>query len=147
MLVAFLSQAAYAQEKEKDPGKLHFMIAPYLWIVNVNATNTVGSVRVPMEISFGDLFNAMKFGGQAHLELKQNKWGAILDATYMNIGEDDLAIQIPLVEASANYGYHTQRLGSYFMSKDFLFGCVCPHVFTTILPLRYSYFVKKGSQV
>ncbi len=105
LLAVFFSQSAYAQEQGKDSGKLHFSIAPYLWIVNVNATNTVGNASVPMEISFGDLFKAMKFGGQAHLELKQNKWGAIFDTTYMNIGEDNLAIQIPLVEASANYGF------------------------------------------
>lgn len=109
LFTVVFSQLALAQEQDNDSGKLHFMIAPYLWIVNIDATNTVGNVSVPMEISFGDLFNAMKFAGQVHFEIKQNKWGAILDITYMNIGEDDMSVQlpfeIPLSEAFANYGF------------------------------------------
>ncbi len=109
LLAGVFHQAAYSQEEEEDPGKLRFSIAPYLWIVNINATNTVGNVSVPMEISFSDLFKAMKFGGQAHFEIKQNKWGAALDITYMNIGEDDLEIQPPsgilFPETFANYGF------------------------------------------
>jgi hypothetical protein len=109
LIVSLFSQNVYAQEQDKDSGKSQFMIAPYLWIVNINATNTVGNVSVPMDISFGDLFSVMKFAGQAHFEIKQNKWGAILDLTYMNIGEDHIALQLPpelpLPEASANYGF------------------------------------------
>lgn len=109
LLLALSSLSAYAQEEDRDAGKLHFTIAPYLWIVNIDATNTVGYVSLPVEVSFGDLFKAMKFGGQAHVELKQNKWGAILDMTYMNIGEDDMAFQllpeIPSLEAFANYRF------------------------------------------
>jgi hypothetical protein len=71
--------------------------------------NTVCDVSVPLDINFGDLFSAMKFAGQAHFEIKQNKWGAILDLTYMNIGEDNIALElpsgIPLPESFANYGF------------------------------------------
>lgn len=109
LLVILLSQSAYAQDKDKDPGKLHFSIAPYFWFANIDATNTVGSVTVPLDISTGDIFDALKFAGLGHFEIKQNKWGAIIDLVYLRVGEDNVALQLapelPLPDALANFRF------------------------------------------
>ncbi len=120
LLVTLLSQSAYAQDKDKDPGKLHFSIAPYFWIANIDATNTVGSVSVPLDVSFGDLLDALKFAGLGHFEIKQNKWGAFLDIVYIKVGEDNIALQLapelPLPDASANFRFKVwiyEFMGTY----------------------------------
>lgn len=120
LLVTLLSQSAYAQDKDKDPGKLHFSIAPYFWVLNIDGTNTVGSVEVPLDVGIGDIFDALKFAGLGHFEIKQNKWGALIDINYLRVGEDNIKLQpatvLPLPDAFANFRlalWILEFMGSY----------------------------------
>ena len=57
-------------------------------MAGLNGDVTVKGIPANISMSFGDVMNDFKFGGQVHMEARKEKWGLFLDATYMSLGTD-----------------------------------------------------------
>ena len=77
---------------DKGPDEWSNDLILYLWAVNIDATNTVGPVEVPLDVSFGDIWSKMKFAASAHYEGHKGSWGFLLDGSYVNLGEDGVTV-------------------------------------------------------
>ncbi len=101
------AQEGFPGDKGRDQWKNDFVL--YLWAANIDATNTVGSVQVPLDVSFGDLWDRMKFAASGHYEGTKGSWGILLDGSYINLGADDITvIQGPgpgQIEVTADYRF------------------------------------------
>lgn len=84
------AQDGFPGDKTRDQWTNDLVV--YLWAVNMDATNTVGSVEVPLEVSFSDLFDKMKFASSLHYEGRKGDWGVLLDFAYINLGEDGITV-------------------------------------------------------
>lgn len=75
---------------EKKPAtpaqdKWEFELLPYLWMAGLSGDVTVKGNQANISMSFGDIWDNLKFGAQLHMEAKKDKWGLFLDTTYMNL--------------------------------------------------------------
>jgi hypothetical protein len=51
-----------------------FRTAAYLWMANINGTQTVEGQEADLDVSFGDVLNVLDFAAEAHVEaLKDNR--------------------------------------------------------------------------
>ena len=46
----------------------------------------IGNVKVPVDVSISELFDALKFGAMAAYRIENDKWSFTGDVTYMNLG-------------------------------------------------------------
>lgn len=46
----------------------------------------IGNLRVPVDVSMSDLFDALKFGAMAAYRVENDEWSFTGDVTYMNLG-------------------------------------------------------------
>ena len=58
----------------------------------MDVTTTVGPLQVPLDVTFGDLWDKMKFAASGHYEGSNGTWGFLLDAMYVNLGEDGVTV-------------------------------------------------------
>lgn len=86
------AQDGFPGDKTRDQWTNDFVV--YMWAVNQDADLTVGRIYTPLDASFGDLFDIMKFAASAHYEGRKGSWGFMLDGSYTKLGEDD----IPVIE-------------------------------------------------
>lgn len=68
--------------------KWEFEITPYFWMAGLSGDVTVKGVPANVSMSFGDVWDDLKFGAQVHIEARKDRWGFFLDATYMSLGTD-----------------------------------------------------------
>jgi hypothetical protein len=85
---AFPSASAYGQSAED---KWEFTIAPYLFFSGIDGDVTVRGRESSVDAGFSDIFDALDFGVQLHLEARKDKLGILGDLTYLKLsGDDDL---------------------------------------------------------
>lgn len=85
-----LAQEGFPGDRTRDQWTNDLVI--YLWAVNQDEDLTVGYTQVPLESSFGDLWDIMKFAASGHYEGHKGAWGVMLDGSYTNLGEDDIIV-------------------------------------------------------
>ncbi len=106
------AQEGFPGDKTRDQWKNDLVV--YMWMVNQDADLTVGTRQVPLEASFGDLWDILKFAASAHYEGRKGAWGLMLDGSYTNLGEDDIVViegpgdPIPVL-LTANYRWKIYR--------------------------------------
>ncbi len=97
-----LPESAYQPSAEPDPlpqqagssDDWQIFLAPYLWMVNLSGTSTIGEITAPLEIEFSDLVDRLKFAFATHFEARKGRWGAIVDFNYAAIGDNEI-LQTP----------------------------------------------------
>ena len=52
----------------------------------IDGTAQIGQVKVPVDVSISELFDALKFGAMAAYRVDNGTWSFTGDATYMNLG-------------------------------------------------------------
>lgn len=117
----------YADVNATHPWK--FVIAPYLWAINLNGNTQIGSLNVPVKEDFGDLFKHLNFGGMLYVSAAKNKKGVFLDAVYSKISTKKTLLGINL-KATNEYGIFTQGLTYEIYKKAFN----APERFITVTP-------------
>jgi hypothetical protein len=82
------TQPAEATQGQTDGGgsRLRISVIPYLWAAGIKGNGTVGGLTAPVDASFTDLAEYLKFGAMLRLELWKDSWGFIFDGMYMNLG-------------------------------------------------------------
>lgn len=84
------AQEGFPGDKTRDQWRSDFVV--YLWAVNQDADLTVGRRKVPLDASFGDLWDILKFAASGHYEGRTGSWGLMLDGSYTNLGEDGITV-------------------------------------------------------
>jgi opacity protein-like surface antigen len=70
-------------------GQWHFFVAPYLWGSAMEGTVGVSEVvSVPVELSFGDIFEKLDFALLGRFEGRKDRLGFGIDTVFMNLGAD-----------------------------------------------------------
>jgi hypothetical protein len=60
----------------------------YLWATGIDGKFTVMGEEVPVDVSFGELFDQVEIAGSLHYERVARSWGAFADLTYIDMGAD-----------------------------------------------------------
>lgn len=113
MLLLAMGRPASAQETSSD---WQFYFTPYLWMTGLGMeTRGIGSVPSnDMNVDFSQVWDHLNFALQANLEARKDRFVAILDFNYFNIGADkglsdpvfnNASLDMVGVLASANVGY------------------------------------------
>jgi hypothetical protein len=88
-LLALQSVSAQAQES------WDFKVIPYLWMVGIDGTMSVGPVDNDLDVSFSDILSDMDIGGSVVFRGMRGKHGFHLDYTYLRLKPDPMLLPAP----------------------------------------------------
>lgn len=86
------ADAADVQERQpaEPTDSWRLAVAPYLWGAGLNGDiGLFGREPVHVDMSFGDIFRNLKFGGMVVAELSNGTWGIFGDLIYVKIRDDE----------------------------------------------------------
>ena len=99
----------------RAPFDARFTVVPYGWMVGVSGETGVRDLTADVDISFGKIFDHLRFGAMASFEAEYGPWVGIVDAVYASLRDDrtaslgpanpDLTMTLKLVVAQAYVGY------------------------------------------
>lgn len=78
-----------------SPDKWEFQVSPYFWLASLHGTGGVGNRTAQVDMSFSDIFGALKFALMGTFEARKGKFVLLTDLEYVSI-EDDKATPGPL---------------------------------------------------
>jgi hypothetical protein len=125
-------------------------VAPYLWLVNMSGTFTIGLITAPVEIDFSDLVDRLKFAFTAHIEASKKNWGGIFDLNYAAIGDNQVLTTPSGETADFNFDFLYLDLWGFYripgerQSFDILLGT---RYRTLELDLRFTSGLNPGFDV
>ena len=113
LLLLAMGRPASAQENSSD---WQFYFTPYLWMTGLGMeTRGIGSVPSnEMNVDFSQVWDHLNFAFQANLEARKDRFFAMLNFNYFNLGADEglsgpvfdhASLDMVGVLASANVGY------------------------------------------
>ncbi len=99
--------------EEKD---WHFTAAPYLWAAGLDGSTRVGPVSADLDVSFGDIVDALEGGILLHVEGEADRWGFMCDFLYLALEEGvdfgpvgvNAKVSEAILEAAAMYKINEQ---------------------------------------
>ena len=87
-VVALMGIPIQAQERTSHVDDWEFVVAPYAWLAGIEGDETVRGIKASVDADFGDIFDNLDVGAQGYFELRKDKWGAYVDATYLKVSGD-----------------------------------------------------------
>lgn len=72
-----------------------FKVAPYLWLVGIEGTLSVGTSTGDLDASFSDILDQLDFAGQVFFSGQRGKHGFHVDYTYLRLKPDDTPLSTP----------------------------------------------------
>ena len=106
-------------------------VAIYLWFVGMNGETGQGSAVADVDMSFGDIWDNLDVGAQAHLEFWWKKWIFFVDPLYMKLSSNNsqtrvisslkskLEVKMFLMDLAMGYRVAELALGSNTKSNNF----------------------------
>jgi hypothetical protein len=96
-----------------------FVLAPYGWLSSLDGDATVRGVKVSVDSSGSDSLDDIDFVAQIYLEAMKDKWGILIDSTYLKTSTDadagpigaELENELALVDIAALYRFGRTPLG------------------------------------
>ena len=79
-----------------------FFIAPYLWFVGIEGDMGIRGNEFEVDVSFGDIWDALDFAFQIHAEAMRNNYFFFIDETYMKLSVDEDIEPINILPISAD---------------------------------------------
>jgi len=100
-------------------GKWNFTLAPYFWAAGLNGdVGLFGVQPVDIDMSFGDIFDNLRFGGMVVGEVHNGTWGFLADLIYVDIEADQpITRNIGRVPVSLNASVKTSAFTGTFMGE------------------------------
>ncbi|MCB2185033.1 MAG: hypothetical protein KQJ78_01350 [Deltaproteobacteria bacterium] len=101
-------------------GPWEFSVAPYGWLMGISDEVTVRGQRASVNVDFGDIWDALDFAGELHLEVMKGRLGLFLDPSYLKVSVEnslgplnlDTTLEVTLFEYGAFYRvYRTSLAG------------------------------------
>jgi hypothetical protein len=71
-----------------------FMLSIYLWMANLEGSNTIGAITVPIGVDFSTIWDNLDGAFASHFEFRKGAWGGFVDFSYFAVGKDDITISI-----------------------------------------------------
>ena len=81
----------------------HFIVAPYLWVVDTSGTNTIGPIVQELDLGFDAVLDQLKGAFTLHFEANKRRGGVVTDFSYVDVGKGG-AFQIPRPDGSTVSG-------------------------------------------
>lgn len=102
-----------------DSDTWKFVIAPYLWALNMDGSVQIKGTRAAVNETFGDILSQLNWAGMLWLEAYKNKFGIFANALYSSLsqGASDRYIS---ARVNTNFGLYSAGL-SYEVYKT----CLC----------------------
>lgn len=87
LVLGLLSTSALAQDAGDNDRKI--ILAPYLWATSISGTSTVPPLpQLDIDASFSDILDNANFAMSLHTEFWFDKWGFVVDPTYIDLEMD-----------------------------------------------------------
>jgi len=86
VLAAAVGLPATAQASGSD--EWEFVVTPYLWAAGMDGDVAVLGMPAEVDVSFGDILNALDGGALIHFEGRKGQRAFFVDAVYLDLGED-----------------------------------------------------------
>jgi len=119
------------QAATSDEWQISF--TPYLWMVNITGTQTIGQITVPLEIDFSDVIDRLKFAFAFHFEASKGRWVGIFDFNYAAVGDNQVLTTPSGETADFNFDiFYQDFLAFYRIPYD-------RHSFDVIFGTRYRF--------
>jgi opacity protein-like surface antigen len=67
-------------------GEWQFRFTPYLWLIGIEGSVSIGRREEEFAASFSDLFAALELGLMGMFEARRGRWGLIADGMYFDLG-------------------------------------------------------------
>ena len=77
----------------------HFIVAPYLWLVDTSITMRIGPIVQEVDVPFDAVLSQLKGAFVIHFEANKKRWGAVTDFQYVSAAKGG-ALQIPRPDGS-----------------------------------------------
>ncbi len=68
-----------------DQNQWKFEVMPYFWMAGLKGNTTIKGNDISVDMSFGDIWDNLKFGGMMYMEARKDNWGLFLDTTYVSM--------------------------------------------------------------
>ncbi len=106
-------------------------VAMYMWFVGMNGETGKGNLVADVDVGFGDIWDNLDFGFQAHIEVWYKKVIFFVDPLYMNLSSSnkntrvvssirsDLDLEMFMMDMAAGYRVAEIPLGSSTQSNNF----------------------------
>ncbi|MEP1930662.1 MAG: hypothetical protein ABJN98_21165 [Roseibium sp.] len=105
-------------EAVESPRKWEFVLGVYGFVPWVNGTSAAGSVTSDLNLTGGDILNALRFGYFFDAEaIYDNRFSAMLDVTYANLGGASSSSRGSRIRLTFSEHIVEGRLGYRFVSK------------------------------
>ena len=62
----------------------HFIVAPYLWLVDTSITMRIGPIVQEVDVPFDAVLSQLKGAFVIHFEANKKRWGAVTDFQYVS---------------------------------------------------------------
>jgi hypothetical protein len=94
--VGLWSSWAYGEEAVGSADNWQLSVTPYMWFSEVTGHVISGGNRIPVDISFSDIWDALDCAGLVHVEAAKERWGVFVDPLYMKLGASkDVTVIVP----------------------------------------------------
>jgi hypothetical protein len=96
-----------------------FSVAPYLWGAGLEGdVGLFGRDPVDIDMSFGDIFDNLKFGGMVVAEAHNGTWGIVVDLVYVKIEDNEMVTRpIAGIPVSLSGSVETSSLTATVMGE------------------------------
>jgi hypothetical protein len=71
-----------------DEDKWQFQFSPYFWLASLHGTGGTAARQAQVDVSFGDIFDALNFAFMATFEARKGKFISLTDVEYVSISDD-----------------------------------------------------------
>jgi hypothetical protein len=91
LFLLLVSNAGWAQSADS----LDWKITPYLWMVGIDGSATIGPIEQDVEVSFSDILSDFEIGGSVYGELGKGNHAVHIDYTYLRLRPDPNPLPSP----------------------------------------------------
>jgi opacity protein-like surface antigen len=113
-------ETARVPQTADDDDKWQFQVTPYFWLAGLHGTGGTSNRTADVDMSFGDIFDALNFAFMATFEARKNKFISLTDVEYVSVSDEN-ATPGPLF-STVDAGFKTfifdQEVGYRLYSAD-----------------------------
>ena len=71
-----------------DDDRWQFQFSPYFWLASLHGTGGTSNRTADLDVSFGDVFDALNFAFMATFEARKGKFISLTDIEYVSVSDD-----------------------------------------------------------
>jgi hypothetical protein len=116
MMAVFLHFTGHsAQGQDLDSDGWQLSVTPYFWFSGIEGDVKVRRNEADIDVGFDDIWDALDFGGQVHIEAQKGRWGLLLDPIYLALSADK---ELNVVNAKLEMDTWIVEFGGFYRIGD-----------------------------